>query len=309
MHTYFRNGLIYSFVIQLYAVLLAAAALGPLYFASFPDSKKSVYLLAVLILLIFKVWNLIANWWILKTREANIRLLDQLIRMALTITVLYFFIKGNMLLAGITTVLFIAIFLYNLARSRKQAGLHWELLVANDRQRMQTFYRIANMFTDVPHIKSPVKKRRLLISLFGKTGYGKKYTYDYLYRITFIRSGDYLGMYIRLIIIGGIAIYYIPNFIMQLLFGILFMYMSVFQMMTLYQHHRTIMWTDLYPVGQVGRKGALLKLLYRLAFVQTILFGVVFLLKGDFIGCISIIGIGLVFNTLFIRGYVTSKLK
>src|SRR5699024_3758123 len=143
--------------------------------------------------------------------------------------------------------------------------------------RMQFFYRFANMFTDVPHLKNKVKKRHWLVSLLPDPPWKQSSTYDYLYRITFIRGGDYLGMYIRLIVIGGLLIYFVPNLWLKLLFALLFLYMSSFQMMTLYNHHRTVMWLDLYPVEKTVRQQALLKLLLQLAVLQSILFAFIFL--------------------------------
>src|SRR5699024_8531806 len=91
--------------------------------------------------------------------------------------------------------------------TRKQVGINWHLLVEKDLNRMQSFYRLANLFTDVPHIKSRMKKRKWLVACVNRfIPFKNKYTFDYLYRITFFRSGDYLGMYIRLLVIGGLLI-------------------------------------------------------------------------------------------------------
>ncbi|WP_369693631.1 ABC transporter permease [Lentibacillus sp. CBA3610] len=276
MWPYFRNGLVYSFVIQLYIILLAGAAFGPLYFESYPDRAGNVYLLTLLVVLIFKAGNLIANWWILKIREPGLRGIDQTVRVLLNLAVFYFIVQGEMVWAGVTTVLFTLVFLYDLNVSRKQPGIIWDLLVEKDRNRMQTFYRIANMFTDVPHLKNRVKSRHWLVSLISRVPFANKHTFDYLYRISFVRSGDYLGMYVRLIVIGGLFIYFIPNIWMKLLFALLFLYMSVFQMMTLYHHHRTVMWLDLYPIAIEVRQRSLFKLLFQLTLIQTIIFALLF---------------------------------
>ncbi|WP_047982496.1 ABC transporter permease [Ornithinibacillus contaminans] len=309
MGAYFRNALIYSYVIQLYIVALVLAVFGPLYFATFPDRLGSTYLLTFIVVLVFKLWNLVANWWMLKVHDRTIRYTDQLARLLLNIAVFYFLISGEILIAVITTILFVIIFMYDLSLSRKQAGLSWELLLEKDLNRMQSFYRFANLFTDVPHLKSRIKPRHWLVSFVEKRiPFEHKYTYDYLYRITFLRGGDYLSMYIRLIIIGGLFIYFIPNVWMKLAFAILFLYMSCFQMMTLYQHHRVIMWLDLYPVEKESRKRALMKWLYQLAIVQTILFSIVFLIIQSYLGFVSTLAAGLLFSYVFINGYVKQKL-
>lgn len=309
MVPYFRDALIYSFVVQLYVLLLAGAAFGPLYFESYPDRPGDIYLLTLLVVLIFKAGNLIANWWMLKIRDPVIRQIDQSLRVLLNLAVFYFIVQGEMVWAGITTVLFALVFLYDLNVSRKQPGIVWDLLVEKDRSRMQTFYRIANMFTDVPHLKNQVKSRHWLVSLVSRVPFANNYTFDYLYRISFVRSADYLGMYVRLIVIGGLFIYFIPNIWMKLLFALLFLYLSAFQMMTLYHHHRTVMWLDLYPVDIQVRQRSLLKLLFQLTLIQTVIFTLLFIGVQEWIGMVIALVGGTLFNYLFIQGYVKKKVE
>lgn len=183
MNAYFRNALLYSFIIQLYIVLLVAAALGPLYFHSYAERSGKLYVLTIVVLLIFKGWNLIANWWILHMQDQYVRLIDLCVRLILNISVFYFIVKGNMVLAGMATILFVFLFIYVFSLSRKQVSINWPLLVEKDQGRLQSFYRLANMFTDVPHIKSPIKERKWLVSFVSQmVPFQKKYTYDYLYK-------------------------------------------------------------------------------------------------------------------------------
>ncbi|AUJ25730.1 MULTISPECIES: ABC transporter permease [Virgibacillus] len=308
MKAYFRNAIAYSFTIQLYLVFLAAAALGPLYTTVFANRAGVVYLITIALLLVFKFANLIANWWMLKVRERDSRLIDTVVRTVLNIAVFYFFISGSMLLAGITTLLFAIVFLYDYQIASKRPGLLWDLLVEKDQSRMQAFYRLANMFADVPHLKSRVKKRHWLVRIVSIVPFTRTATYDYLYRITLIRSGDYLGMYVRLVVIGGVLIYVIPPLWLKIIFALLFLYLSSFQMMTLYQHHRTILWLDLYPVSLQIRQQSLLKLLLQLSIVQVILFTAVFIVMDIYIGAMITFAGGIIFSWLFVDGYVKRKL-
>lgn len=308
MTKYFRNVLIFSYAYSLFLTLFVAAAVSPLYFHSFPERLGSSYFLILMIILIFKVWNLIANWWMLKVREITVRRIDQLIRIILNSTVFFFIIQGEVILAGITTFLFIGIFLFDYSLSRQQAGLAWDVLVEKNQRQMHTFYRIANLFTDVPHMKTRIKKRKWLISLVRNLPFKHKNTYDYLYRITFIRSGDYLGMYVRLMVIGSLFIYFIPNDWMKLLFAFLFIYLSAFQLMTLYYHYRTNIWLDIYPIDMNDRKEAVIKWLFQLTFIQTIIFSIIALsIQAYGVFLIMLIG-GTIFNYFFTNIYMRRKL-
>lgn len=309
MGAYFRNALWYSFLLHTFMMLFVFAALSPLYLHMYPERTGITYLLTIMIILIFNAWNLIANWWMLKVRDASIRRIDQTVRLLINCLTFFFIINGDMLLAAVTTFIFIIIFLYDFSVSRKQEGLAWEFLVERDRNRMQFFYRIANMFTDVPHFKTKTKKRSWLVSLVSQFPLEQKWTYDYLYRITFIRSGDYLGMYIRLLIIGILLILYVPNAWMKVIFAFLFMYMSTFQMMALYHHFRTNIWIDLYPLEHTLRKQAVIKWLTQLAFIQVIVFGIALLAIQHYIESgLTVFG-GILFNILFIKIYAQQKWK
>jgi len=310
MGYYFRNVLRYSFVNQLLLTFFVVAAVSPLYFHTYAERGGRTFLLILVVLFIFKAWNLIANWWMLKVRDTTSRYLDQVVRLLVNSAIFIFMINGDMIFAGIATFVFILLLIYDVSISRKQAGIAWDLLVEKDRNRMQSFYRIANMFTDVPHLKSRTKKRRWLVSIVNKwTPFDKKQTYDYLYRITFIRSGDYLGMYIRLILLGGLLIYYVPNDWMKMLFALLFIYLSSFQMITLYQHYRTNIWLDLYPITIEERRRAVMKWLFQLTSLQTVLYALTFLAMQSYLGFLLVLVGGTLFNLFFMNGYVKQRLK
>lgn len=309
MNAYFRNTLIYSFIIQLYLVFLIAAALGPLYFATYPERTGKTYLLTLLVLVVIKIGNLLANWWMLKVRDKNIRQIDLVVRVLLNVGIFYFIVQGDMVFAGVLTVIFCFIFFYDYIYSKKQIGINWDLLIEKDQQRLHAFYRFANMFADVPHLKVRVKKRQALVQAATKAiPFEQNKTYDYLYRITFIRSGEYIGMYVRLVILGGLIIYFIPNMWLKVIFSILFLYLSTFQMMTLYHHHRVNIWLDLYPVDPNEKKQSVIKILYQLSFIQIILFAVVFLVIQEYLGLVLALGGGILFSLVFINGYVKTKL-
>ena len=78
--------------------------------------------------------------------------------------------------------------------------------------------------------------------------------------------------------------------------------------MSLYQHHRLILWIDLYPVESHFRKNALVKLLYQLSVLQIIIYGGIFLFMHDVRGAVIALAACSVFILLFMNGYVKRKL-
>ncbi|CQR47035.1 Bacterial ABC transporter protein EcsB [Paraliobacillus sp. PM-2] len=308
MSRYFSNALIFSYVMQLYLVVLTLAVFAPLYQASF--GTYNGYFLYGLVLLLLKAWNLMANWWMLKIRDINSRWFDKICRFVLQFALFFFFIDGSFLYAGVTTVLLFFVFLYAYYLSSRHKAIAWDILVEKDRTRMRSFYRLANMFTDVPHLKTVVKKRHWLVRILTKSiAIDKRRAYDYLYRITLVRSVDYLGMYVRLVLIGLLAIYYIPQQWIAFVVGILFIYLVGIQTMTIWHHHRTILWIEIYPISHVLRQQAVVKLLQQLLILQTLLFAGVFVIHQNIVGAFVMLAGGLLFTMLFLHGYVKKKLQ
>lgn len=308
MKAYFKKSLLFSYIHQIMQTLFIVAAVSPLYFHTYVDRSGSVFLLTILVLFIFKAWNTWMNWSGIQIRNIRFRFLDQIIRYGLNIAVFYTVISGSLLWSCILTITFIVYFIYRHMMAQKQVNIAWDILVENDQHHMEFFYRIANMFTDVPHLRKRFKKRTWFVGLVSRLPFLKKHTYDYLYRITFIRSGDYLGMYIRLIILGMLSLYFVPNELMKLIFGLLFIYMSMFQMITLYQHYRTNIWLDIYPLTKEMKQKAIITLLYQLTIIQTIIFTLTLITIKLYMGGIILFFGGLLFMVLFMNGYVKRKI-
>src|SRR5690625_3712377 len=124
-----------------------------------------------------------------------------------------------------------------------------------------------------------------------------------------LRSSYYLSMYLRLILIGGVIIYFVPNIWLKVIFALLFIYMANFQMVSLYYHHRTIIWSELYPIQEKRKEQTFLRWLTQLTFVQTVIFSALFLIWFDLFSLILTLLAGSLFNYLFNFGYVKRKIQ
>ncbi|SFL40223.1 ABC-2 type transport system permease protein [Gracilibacillus orientalis] len=304
---YFVRALFYSFVTQLYLFVLAMAAVAPLYMAVFPGN--STYGLLFVVLFIIKGWSLVANWWMLRVRDKNIRVMDKMVRFSLIVTLVYFFLVQELIFLAVITVLLIVLFATNYQTARKHKALNWDLLIESDYLRMRSFYRLANMFTDVPHMETQIKKRHWLARLLtGSIPFQQKQTYPYMYRLTTVRSGEYLGIYVRLLIIGGLLIYFVPNPWLKLIFALLFMYMIFLQVIPLWKHHATLVWLDLYPIANQVREQAFIKWMQQLImFVGVLLVLFLFVIGEWLMGLIMAIA-ALLFIVIVIPNYLNKKI-
>src|SRR5690625_6270382 len=114
MGYYFRNVLRYSFVNQLLLTFFVVAAVSPLYFHTYAERGGRTFLLILVVLFIFKAWNLIANWWRLKVRDKNSRYLDQIVRLFVNSAIFIFMIKEDMVVAVIVTMILLLLLFYSL---------------------------------------------------------------------------------------------------------------------------------------------------------------------------------------------------
>ncbi len=310
MSRYFTISFWYSFFVQLYLLALGFGVLTPLYLTVYSDRPKIWLVYFILLLIILKIWNMLATWWLLKERDKRNRMIEGVIRYILTGSIIFFFLQEDALLyAAINSIVFIALLLHNYYHVGRN-GIAWDLLIEKEEASLQSLYRVANMFTDVPHVKRKAKKRHVFVKLLtASIPFKQSSTYDYLYKITFVRSSDYFGLYFRLLILGSILIYWIPNVWFKLGFGLLFIYLSGFQLMTLWNHHRTIQWIDIYPVSKESRKKALLHFLLGLMIVQTIIFGIVMFVFTTWQYMLYLWLIGGIFSILFVEYYAKSRLE
>ena len=61
---------------------------------------------------------------------------------------------------SIAAAIFFGLYVYY-KQQTKEKGLKWEFLIEQDESRMTSFYRLANLFTDVPKLKNQVKTEKM----------------------------------------------------------------------------------------------------------------------------------------------------
>src|SRR5699024_6477704 len=105
LNPYFKRAKIYSFVIQLYLILLVAAAFGPMYSNAYPDRSGKGFLLNLAIMLVLKYINMTLSWWMLKIRQVSIRRVDTIIRFCLSTGILIRLILKSFIVLAVFLIL------------------------------------------------------------------------------------------------------------------------------------------------------------------------------------------------------------
>ncbi|MEC3155111.1 ABC transporter permease EcsB [Bacillus thuringiensis] len=295
---YFTKAFLFTFMIQLYIIAIVAAALAPLYFQQMKQTGAG-YIWIVLAFVIVKAWNLFVAWEKSFLTDQNIQRVDWFIRFILNGLFVYFLVERTSVLVIGGIVLLMVLYLAIMHQMVKGKPLNWEYLISEEGKKMMLLYRIANMFVDVPALKERVSRRKWLDFILSIIG--EKRTYLYLYTRTFLRSGNYFGLYVRLLALGGVILYCIPFLYGRFIVSFIFLYLIGYQLLTLWKHHRMKIWLDLYPVKVDEKKKDFLTLLNVILIIGSVIFTVIFALATkDFM----MTGILLVVSILFSIGFV-----
>ncbi|MGR0328148.1 MULTISPECIES: ABC transporter permease EcsB [Bacillus] len=295
---YFTKAFLFTFMIQLYIIAIVAAVLAPLYFQQMKQTGAG-YIWIVLAFVIVKAWNLFVAWEKSFLTDQNIQRADWFIRFILNGLFVYFLVERTSVLFIGGIVLLMVLYLAIMHQMVKGKPLNWEYLISEEGKKMMLLYRIANMFVDVPALKERVARRKWLDFILSIIG--EKRTYLYLYTRTFLRSGNYFGLYVRLLALGGVILYFIPFLYGRFIVSLIFLYLIGYQLLTLWKHHRMKIWLDLYPVGGEEKKKDFLTLLNAILIIGSVIFTVIFALATkDFM----MTGILLIVSILFSIGFV-----
>ncbi|QOY36353.1 ABC transporter permease [Anaerobacillus isosaccharinicus] len=269
---YFRASYYYSLILQSFVIVLVVVLLTPLYRHFILDDGKSI-LFVLVILIISKAWNLLAQWEESRLLFTSGRFNHMLGRFLINVTLTY------LLFAGATIYFLIAIFLikglllfFYYQHLKRQHSLKWEFLIETEERMVMSFYRIANMFTDVPKLSTKVSRRKPWSLIPNLLSLDQKSTFKYLYLKSFTRANDYFGVYVRLLLIGIVFVFYVQFDFGKVFISILFLYMSALQLSTLWNHHLLKIWIDLYPIDYTDRKKSFSTVVFSLLVVKTVVF-------------------------------------
>lgn len=307
LQPYFRKSAATSFVLQLYSIIIGVAVLSPLYMKMTGNSFSAILLLCVL-LLVIKALNMSMQWSSNYFQEPSSRWVDLIVRFLLNMAFVYLFVLNAYPLFIVAVgVLLVALTAYYRALTKKKP-LPWEQLIELEERRVRFFYRMANMFTDVPHVKERVKRRQYLDMFLSNIPFVASASYRYLYTRSFLRAGDYLGLFLRLSVIGIALGWFIPFLYGKIIVTILFVYLTGFQLMTMWKQYDLKLWTRLYPVSSDVRLRSFLQLLKGILLLQTIVLSLVLLFTNVIAAIITLV-IGVLFSIVFVNTYVKRRVQ
>ncbi|WP_141433128.1 ABC transporter permease [Bacillus sp. 03113] len=306
--SYIRRSLFISFILQAYVVMIGLAVMMPIY-AQVNEAKFSPFFYFLFILFLVKWLNLFIRWHIQYYVDIRVHRIDIAVRYCLNFSLLYLLFSNAHLVFIIGLIGLLAVLSLYFKNKSMHKGLKWEFLIEAESRRLNAFYRLANLFTDVPKLRDRVKRRKWLDGFIQWITYQQYNTYLHLYVRSFFRAGDYFGLFLRLTVIGIAALYFISFGAGQVLFVILFMYLTGFQLLPLWRHYDNKVWIELYPIEKTIKEKSFKKLLSFLLVIQAFVLSCVLLFKGDVLLSVISLLSGAVFTYVFVYVYLPKKIR
>ncbi|MED1738345.1 ABC transporter permease [Bacillus swezeyi] len=308
MKPYLKQAFRFSLITQLFPLIAVMLALTPLYF-EVSGKTLSAYLMLFIQLLVLKVWNMAMQWRMTFFGEKNMRIIDQVVRLFLNTIVIYFVLQASYGFAIAVYAIMAALLVYFTVVDKKKS-FKWELHIEDEIKRKQRFYRLANLFTDVPHLRKQAKRRAYLDWMLSPIPYDQRRTFAYMYGRAFIRSNDYFGIVIRLTVIFALIIVYFSTIEWVSALLIVFtVFITGIQLTPLFDHFSHLSLQELYPVRQEKRRKSFFRLLHIVLSIQALLLAAAAGFKMHWTGALFGLAGSALLIFVVMKPYFSSRLK
>lgn len=211
LEEYLKRSLRYSLFSQLPVPYILYIVLLPLLAATDIGGKPQFILTAVVIFLV--KWKYVeTEYYYRRANEGEGMWKDRLVRFVLSALLLYAVLAGKSYLIPLIPLMGVLMAVYYSFWKKKSAAnpFPYEHFITVEQNRMMRFYRFANYFTDVPHLKGSVSRRAWLGSLLRPAKFGQTSPQRYLLRRTLIRTDDIFWLWVRLTGLAVLGVILIP---------------------------------------------------------------------------------------------------
>ena len=134
---------------------------------------------------------------------------DRIIRFLFAALFIYIWLSPYLYFVVVLAIL-MGIYATYWRKAKMKKPFPYDHFISLEQNRMMRFYRFANYFTDVPHLKGSISRRAWLGFLMGPPKFGQSASQAFLVRRTFIRTDDTFWLWVRLTIISIIGALFIP---------------------------------------------------------------------------------------------------
>ena len=301
-----KRNLTYSLIFHsVYTLLIGVLAAPMLRAIGHMDSEGTVFWLLTLV--IWKAVHGIHAYYALKQHRNEtgsiIRSIILTVSLLAVAVSLFLSILTGFVFAAVTLVFF-AFFVFRYTQNERW---NWELLIETEQRRIQKIYGIINLFIETPQSKHKVKRMKILDFLYALPLL-KENTEIYFLSRMFVRNYNFSGLYLRLLLIGSIAIYFSTNWITHSIISGLFLYLTGFQLIPLRQTFRKSIYFRLYPDTDTDKIKTIQKLILLLLSGSTAVYSLASISSGSQ-AVLRLLLINSVFTVFFTTVYLPGRLK
>ena len=120
------------------------------------------------------------------------------------------------------------------------------IAISEEEKRQSRILRLFSLFIDLPNKQIPVKRRKYL-------DFFKKFNSNLqnLFLLTFLRSGNYLGLFLRILIINYIVNFFVKDFIIAIVINFTLLYLLLFQLIPIYQQTIDNIYINIFPIAKL----------------------------------------------------------
>jgi len=272
MRLYFKKALNWTFGSQVIIPIVLYIIAIPLINTVLDLNPTQVWF-GFFIAIIMKYFHVQAEFHYRYANRGRLVWIDRIARAIMSVLILQS-ILGDELWVGSIMLLFLVLYSSALSKRAYELPIPYEHFIHLEESRMMRFYRFANYFTDVPHLRGSIKRRGYLNFVYSFIRYRKDNTQLYLITRTFIRVSDYYFLWIRLTAISGIVAIFAGIPIVVLIVSGALSFATTLQLKQAFASTHEFRMDMLYPLPNQQRNDAVKKLLRILYILQAIIVGV-----------------------------------
>lgn len=238
-----------------------------------------------LALILFFAAIVVLKWWNIRT-DFSFRWVnngegiwgDRIIRFMLTAAGLYFLLIQSWIL--LVLVAFPIIFYAYIWMDRRGKNpFPFEHFIKVEQNRMLRFYRFANYFTDVPHLRGTIRRRGYLNFLYSWIPYRQQNAQHYLVLRTFIRTDETFYLWVRLTVLAALGTVFIPIPLVTIIFVGALAFAASLQLKVALGAESTFRMDMLYPIPETLRIKAVMKVVRGVQWIAALIILVVSFLQ------------------------------
>ena len=287
MPQYFKKALAWTFWSQVWLVAIV-------YIISIPLLK------AVTALTTFDIWAIFFLIVVLKylsvqgefsyrySTRGHLVWGDRFIRAIVFGLAVYMGLQTQLVLAFVMTVI-ACVYVFVFRKKCEGEPVPYEHLVKIEQNRMMSFYRFANYFTDIRHLRGSIRRRGWLDWLYKFVPYAKGNAQKYLVFRTFVRTDDHFYLWVRLTAISAVIVMFVDIPLVTWFVAATLSFATTIQLKQALLSGGDFRMDMLYPQPEDARKKAVQQIVRLAMIVQAIIVGLCGIMQPMFFVTIFVI--------------------